>query len=321
LLLIYSFSLPELSDGVPFDNFTGTSTFGAIDEAGSWGARWTCGRANGRNRAMNRDADIATHTPKITVAFFGITRSLQYTISSIEQNILRPARAAGDVSVIAHFFDLERVKNPRTGEDAPANRGEHALLSPDWLSLTPPNTILDAAGFEDLKSFGDVWEDDFRTLSNLVHQLYSLRVVTEKALRDQSDIVMFCRPDLEYHDSFEDGIRKAIAQNGDAAFLPQWQRHKGGFNDRFAICTGVRTIAAYGSRLDTALKFCQDTGLPLHSERLVKFALKRAGIPTYPLDVRASRDRAKGRVEDEDFSLQSWKSFRNSIKMRLLHGF
>ncbi len=86
--------------------------------------------------------------PPATVAlcFFGITRSLRFTLPSIETNILGPLVSATAVSgrdllVYAHFFDQARIDNPRSGESGEMARDEHRLLATDWLRLEPPATV------------------------------------------------------------------------------------------------------------------------------------------------------------------------------------
>ena len=68
---------------------------------------------------------------KIAICFFGITRSLKYTIGSIEENILNPARTLGDVRVFAHFFNQERVENSRSRESTALDRSEYMNIHED----------------------------------------------------------------------------------------------------------------------------------------------------------------------------------------------
>lgn len=253
---------------------------------------------------------------KIAIAFFGITRSLHHTISSIECNILEPARRLGEVTTYAHFFDVSKVINARSGESNIIDPEEYRLLKADWVKFSQPKSILEEVQFDDIKVFGDHWGDNFTSAANLVHQLYSLRTVATRLLQDGPDIVIFCRPDLEYHDSFENGLQLAISTTKPLLILPYWQRHKGGLNDRFAICVGEKAATAYGCRLNLALPFCQKLNMEIHSERLVRYSMTKSGVPTRKLDVRASRVRADGRKVDEDFATQSWKMFRNRLKFR-----
>ena len=251
---------------------------------------------------------------KIAIAFFGITRSLRHTMPSIARNIFEPARQLGDVTTYAHFFDVANVTNVRSGETSVADPEEYKLLNADWVQFSQPNSILNDTDFDAIKQFGDHWGDDFASASNLIHQLYSLKTVATRALQDKPDIVIFCRPDLRYNDSFHAGLQTAITTRDPALILPYWQRHKGGLNDRFAICVGDKAVTAYGCRLDLALTFCQKMNVELHSERLVRYAIAKQGIPTRKLNVRANRVRADGRVVDENFATQNWKMLRNHIR-------
>jgi len=69
--------------------------------------------------------------PRIAIGFFGITRSLKWTLSSIQKNIIEPARSLGDVRLYAHLYQQEYVLNPRSGEDHPMDPHEHQLL--EWV--------------------------------------------------------------------------------------------------------------------------------------------------------------------------------------------
>jgi hypothetical protein len=241
--------------------------------------------------------------PSIAICFFGITRSLGHTLPSIEKNALSPARAAGNVRVYAHFFRQYSLAEARSGETGTIDPDEHLLLRADWLQLEEPDDCLAQWGFEALKRHGDFWQNDFRSLRNLVHQLHSLNLVTQAALDDGAELCLFLRPDLRYHDSLAPAIRRGqrAAQAGQALVqLPWWQPWTG-LNDRFAIAAGRGAIAAYGQRVMQMHAFCTATGGPLHSERLVAHALAAAGVPTRTIGARASRVRLGGNERYEDF--------------------
>lgn len=225
---------------------------------------------------------------------------MTHTIGSITDNILAPARILGEVRIFAHFFRQATINNPRSGENGALNPDEHALLAPDWLELEAPEHCLEIHRFEEIKAFGDEWQDEFRSLSNLIHQLHSLKRVTEAALKWAPDIYIFVRPDLEYHDSFAPLLTEVSLSGGDSAWYPNWQLC-GGLNDRFLICRGDNVAHAYGARIDVALDFCRKTGNPLRSEKLVAHALKNRGVTVRPMPLRASRVRANGKLHPEKF--------------------
>jgi hypothetical protein len=239
--------------------------------------------------------------PKVAICFFGITRSLSHTISSIECNVLDPARKLGNVSIYSHFFLQKNIINPRSGEQGQNKLDEHRLLPSDWIQLEEPDACLSHYDFDALKSWGDAWNDDFMSLRNLVHQLHSLSAVTTAALADGADICLFCRPDLTYHDSLSRPIKRAVSARAPMVLLPYWQPC-GGLNDRFAICAGRDAISAYGHRIRSAHDFCAVTSSPLHSELLLAYSLADVKVDIHRIASRASRTRLGGAQKDEEFS-------------------
>src|SRR5690606_6498475 len=148
------------------------------------------------------------------------------------------------------------IDNPRSREKGVLRQNEHALLVPDWLELEEPDLCLAEMDFETLKSYGDFWKDEFRSLRNLVHQLHSLDRVTNAALDWKPDVCVFARPDLMYWNSFDRVLGEAIQAPHRTAFVPSWQ-HWRGLDDRFAVCIGANAVRAYGTRKHLALEFAQ----------------------------------------------------------------
>lgn len=214
--------------------------------------------------------------------------------------ILEPASCYGEVRVFAHFFDLKRIDNPRSRESGAIANAESGLLAADWIETEPPDKPLDPELVACIQSYGDCWNDGFRSLRNLLHQLHSLEKVTQATLRWKPDIFIFLRPDLKYHDSFGEVIREAVASKRPAAFYPNWQAH-GGINDRFLVCRGVEPAAAYGFRINVASAYCALSGKALNGEKLVAFALRGRGFALRPIRIRASRVRLGGRICRESF--------------------
>ena len=237
---------------------------------------------------------------KIAICFFGITRSLSYTIDSIRKSIIQPASCLAEVKVYGHIFKQHSICNPRSGEFGELDVREQELLRCDHLEQEEPKICLEQWNFPQLQSYGDSWNDEFRSLSNLIHQLHSLRSVTVAAMRYQPDIFVFCRPDLQYHDSFHPFLVRAMSCRNPVVWVPGWQAH-GGFNDRFAICKGKGVAAVYGKRIELASRFCSERLQPLNGELLLKFALERATVCCRKVCLTASRVRSNGKVVNEDF--------------------
>jgi len=259
---------------------------------------------------------------KIAVCFYGLTRSLKHTMVSIDKNVLEPARNLGDVRVFAHFFDQERIENTRSRESSVLDRDEHRLLGAHNLELEKPDACLMQHDFEELKEFGDTRRDGFSSLRNLVHALHSLKKVTETALAWEPDIVIFARPDLMYHDSLESYVADAVNAPDPCIYIPDWQHWRGGYNDRFAICTSPQSALAYGTRVDRMLDFCRYFREAVHSESLNRFVLDNEGIEVRLMDARASRVRADGRIKKERFGCSKSDTVKTFIRqmVRRLRG-
>jgi hypothetical protein len=168
--------------------------------------------------------------------------------------------------------------------------------------LEHPEGIPEQYGFAEIMTRGDFWQDEFRSLRNLLLQLHSLRQVTLQLERVAPDIVIFARPDLRYHNSFGDGMKTMLAlEKNKTICLPFWQ-WAGGYNDRFAIC-GKDVFSIYGRRIEQIAAYLEAyPKRPLHAERLLMFALESQKVKVRRLDVRATRVRVSGDEEQEDFS-------------------
>lgn len=242
-------------------------------------------------------------TRNIAICFFGITRSLAEVLPSIETCILAPARALGQVTLYAHLYEQDRIDSPRSGEQGEIAPDDYRLLNIDRLIRERPGPALERWDFETLRTYGDFWDNDFSSLRNLVHQLHSLHCVTGMALEDAPDLCLFVRPDLRYHDSLGPTLSRALKGRGDRIYLPRWQPWFG-YNDRFAAMRGARAMRAYGQRIEQARAYCEERAAPLHSERMLKFAVDRAGIPVTKITPKASRVRLGGLEVEEDFTAQ-----------------
>ena len=235
---------------------------------------------------------------KIAVCFFGITRSLTFTIQNIVENVIAPAKELGEVEIFCHFFDQKKIDNPRSGESFALNTKEYELLNADDLLLEKPDAFLLTSKFKEVLTYGDAFGDGHVSTRNLFHQLWSLKCVTNRALAWNPDIAIFLRPDLCYHDSFTDTLKKALQAKEPCLYLPNWQ-HWGGKNDRFSVAVGKSAIKSYGQRYDSILDYCSENNSPIQSERLLKHTLK--SVECNLISLRASRVRVNGEVKNELF--------------------
>ena len=243
------------------------------------------------------------HRPKIAIGFFGVTRSLKWTLPSIRENIIEPARQLGETRLFAHLYQQNHITNPRSGEDHSLDPEEYRLLECDEVTLEEPGHCLEAARYEWILSHGDAFHDDGKSLANLVHQLHSLQVVGRMIAAWCPDVVVIARPDLQYHDSLGKIMSQHLQLLPTALSLPNWQWY-GGYNDRMAVCNAT-ACGIYTNRIDLISTYLERTGGPLPAERFLKFCLHEQGILPVTMPVFASRVRANGKVVHENFEKAS----------------
>lgn len=236
---------------------------------------------------------------RIAVVFYGITRSLRFTLPSIEAQVIGPVRrVAGEAALFGHFFNQSHIDNPRTGETGALDPEEYRLLNLDAVEREAPDVCLALYPMDRIMAPGDRWKDGFRTLRNLVHQLHSLRRATLMAEAWGADLVVFARPDLVYLTDLEPVLRALSREEGPLSVHPDWSQFQG-VNDRMALAFGDRAIRAFGHRVEGLADFCAD-GRKLQAEQLLGLALTGLARRLEPIHV--ARVRSDGRVVQENFT-------------------
>ena len=236
---------------------------------------------------------------RIAIAFYGITRSLSFTAQSIQKNIIEPAKLEGETTVFCHFFEQKYIDNPRTQEVGELNINEWKLLNADTVIIEDISNELEEYYLSALLPYGNAWEDTGQSLRNILRQLISLERVTHAIeSKGDFDLIIYARPDMLFHDALPISLWKKTVDS-ESVVIPSWQ-WSGGLNDRFSAC-GRLAYKAYGLRISKAIDFCFKNKRPLHSERLLMFALMHGAVKLKTTFVRASRVRSNGIHAHESF--------------------
>ena len=238
---------------------------------------------------------------KTAICFWGITRYLDGTIGSIRKNIFQPASQFGDFKVFCHFFNLKTLNNDRSGENNIHLENNWHLFKADKLLIDEPNFFINDY-LPHIKNYGDAFNDNYKSVRNLLHALYSLKKVFNSIEEYKADSFVFVRPDLIYYDSIEKYLYKSLITKKDNIFLPAWQTHYG-FNDRFSICSSRNAATIYSQRINHAIDFCKANLEPLHSESLLKYVIKKNDCKVTFISTKASRVRANKKIKNENFFL------------------
>lgn len=241
--------------------------------------------------------------PRVTVVLFGSIRSIRWTRDSIQRNVLGWNASRGvAVTSFASINLFETIDNPRSGESGlQLDRGDLILLPADQRVVIEQSDDDIRDELEVARRAGDFYDNGFRSVRNLLHQLNSLRAAWAAISRDDhlstADYFLFARPDLRYNRPVQlsRGARRLETDN--SVLVPEWQSF-GGFNDRIALADR-RGAYVYANRLDHVSAYCA-TG-PLQAERFLGFCLEEGAVRVGRLQVSASRVRGDGSVVKEAF--------------------
>ncbi len=246
---------------------------------------------------------------KVALCFWGLTRSLDYTLESIESCIFQPLRDAGiEYSIFLHTYTLYRpYTNIRAGEVG------LQLKNTAWRKLQPTASSIENQDLVDkqlqldiYRTMGDPWRDtpnehseQYPTLNNHIRSLWSLQQVTRLwvASNKSFDAVLYLRPDMMYRRTLNiDWIR--TLEDG-IIYMPNFHLTDG-CNDRFAIGK-PSVMRIYGYRFGSALEYSKTH--QLHSEKYLGHVLIRNKIMIQYIDFPFRRVRADGKVHNGDLSI------------------
>jgi hypothetical protein len=127
---------------------------------------------------------LYSQNPNIAICFYGLCRSTNYTIESINKCIFEALKNLHfNYDVYLHTYKLT------TSYTNLRNNEENIMLDNDLYKLLNPNVYkiddqddikkTDSLMFNKYRSKGDPWSNDFKSLDNLILGLYSLYQVTQ----------------------------------------------------------------------------------------------------------------------------------------------
>ena len=197
---------------------------------------------------------------RIAVCFWGLTRSLKYTIRSVHEQ-LDHLRTFGDVVTFMHTYKILR---PYTNDWAFERNvfldpDEYKLLGPDHFIWDDQDEVAKGIDFKAYRTHKDNYNTNYQTIDNLILAMYSLHRVTDLMLRHNSkkefDYIVFMRPDVLFDTKpawkyFEKATENTIVAPYFGSYFEE--RHK--INDRYAICK-PNVAKIYGRRLKFLLPY------------------------------------------------------------------
>jgi hypothetical protein len=243
---------------------------------------------------MKNNEDI-----KIAICFFGLTRSLKYTLSSIQTNVLN-ILSKNNIAyhIYLHTYNLEYLTNERSGEyNVKLNINEWKLLKPDFYKITNQDDFDKTIEIKNYLKCGDPWHEQKKgspSVWNLLRQLNSLQIVY-KMINKNYKCFLYLRPDLKYVNKLNINEVLDIIENSEQKIIytPKWGRNLG-LNERCYMGT-KKSMDIVCNRINYIKEYSRKN--KPHAERFMKNVINTNKIINKDFKLIGHRIRANGIVK------------------------
>ena len=243
---------------------------------------------------------------KIAVGFFGITRSLKYTIESIEENIFNVFKENNiEYDIFMHTYFLKSYQNKRANEKKTneIDNEEYKLLSPKYLTIDDQDEIREKLNLVSYRKRRDPWGTNYQSVDFFILGSYSRYILTNmiENAENNYDYILFVRPDCLYSNKLD--LKYFDLINDKRIVIPDFGltgTKVGNINDRFAI-TNKCTYKIYGQIFLQLLVLSEK--MPLHSEKILGLVLFNNNISIKNVKFRFARIRYDGSTANMDKKL------------------
>lgn len=211
---------------------------------------------------------------KIAVIFWGITRSLKYTHSTIKENIFNVFDDNNiDYDTFFYTYSInEPYINVRAKEKVDEfDNKQHEYINFDNFNMIPQEIVKKELNVDNYKSKRDPFENNYSSVENSVLTFYSKKKSFEMVKKSGKKYThfLFIRPDVNYLNKIDIQWFKDCDNN--SIMIPIFHQFHFKFNDRMALCSNFEIAKAYGECFDGFLNFSKE--YPAHSETFVRHYL------------------------------------------------
>jgi len=242
---------------------------------------------------------------KIALCFFGITRSLRYTIDSIKDNILEELNKNNiEYDILLHTYFLDSYINYRVNTESikDMDNDEYKLLKAKYVQIDNQDKIKKEINMEQYRTHKDPWHTKYNSVDNFILAQYSKLQIVKMIEKSENsyDYIIYLRPDVLYLYKFNIDFLNRIKDN--IICIPKDSLFgKYRFNDRFAI-TNKETYKIYGNVFNDLLEISKNQ--PLHSETILGERLYNNNIKIDYIRIKFRRIRANGETEKTDLNIK-----------------
>lgn len=241
---------------------------------------------------------------RVALRIVGLNRSLSHTAESIHRSLIKPLSNRRFISFDAELVCIHPeglITNSRSNELGFPEQEIPDVLSAVNVKSVPQRLLEDRIDEKValILSAGDLYGDDGKSIRNAL-LFYEALSIAKDSLHDDTDVVIFARPDVLYAGRLYIFWRVLLVFllgkfGYPTALVPSWGSF-GGFNDRFAVFPHEFTPAYLGRREKVS---DWPAAMPFSSEGFLDFSMvgKRLTRSIYTPMVRV---RLGGRKEASD---------------------
>jgi hypothetical protein len=256
--------------------------------------------------------------PKIALVFYGLLRSIQYTLPNLQKQVFEMITNSGyEYDIYCHnyyFPPNHKYNNPRAREyNINLDPNAYKLLNPKYYISDNQVEIAEQLNLPSYRTCGDPWpKTGFKTLDNYLLAMYSRKKITEllaqnitsEPINHTYTAIIFLRSDVLFEKPLP--ITKLLKLLTDqeslrlrSCLIPNFHHWLGGLNDRMFISKPELALE-YGMAFDLLLSISKER--KLHSEQINKYIIQEVCKATPVLvPIFFARVRANGNILNEDY--------------------
>jgi hypothetical protein len=237
---------------------------------------------------------------KVALLFFGITRSLKYTIYSIQTNILNVFNKSNiQYDIYLHTLSLYNYTNVRTKEHfTTVDNEEYKLLNATYVRVENQTEIKNKLNLIKYKTHDDPWNTNYNSVDNFILAQYSKSQLVDmlEKTNKEYDYIIYLRPDVLYIQELSPRLLACAVNN--QVCVPNFHLFgKYKINDRFCITT-MKTFKIYGNIFLQLFEISKNQ--QLHSETIIGEVLSKNNIKIKRISFLFQRIRMNGENVDVD---------------------